>query len=53
MLVGMITNIGNHISSAVIAQRFHNSAAAIILKIAPHYNVSQILFTGDVFKIPC
>ncbi|WP_157823229.1 carbamoyltransferase HypF [Psychromonas sp. MB-3u-54] len=50
MLEGIIVDIGNHISSAVIARRFHNSAAAIILKIAQHYNVTQLLLTGGCFQ---
>lgn len=50
MLAAIITDIGNHLPSAVIARRFHNSCAAIILKIAQHYSVTQILLTGGCFQ---
>jgi hydrogenase maturation protein HypF len=50
MLAGIIVDIGNHVSSSVIARRFHNSAAAIILKIAQHYKVTQLLLTGGCFQ---
>ncbi|ABM03050.1 (NiFe) hydrogenase maturation protein HypF [Psychromonas ingrahamii 37] len=50
MLAAIITDIGNHVSSAIIARRFHNSAAIIILKIAQHYGVTQILLTGGCFQ---
>lgn len=50
MLAAIMTDIDHHVSSAIIARRFHNSAAAIILKIALHYGVKQILLTGGCFQ---
>ncbi|MFT6924680.1 MAG: hydrogenase maturation protein HypF [Psychromonas sp.] len=50
MLAAIITDIGNQVSSAIISKRFHNSCASIILKIAQHYKVKQLLLTGGCFQ---
>ncbi len=50
MLTAIITDISQGVDSAVIARRFHNSAAAAILKIAQHYSVKQLLLTGGCFQ---
>ncbi len=50
MVAAIIADISNGIPSSIIARRFHNSAAAIILKISQHYCVTQILLTGGCFQ---
>ncbi|WP_372881698.1 carbamoyltransferase HypF [Psychromonas sp.] len=50
MLSAVIDDINHHIPPAVIAKRFHNSAAEVILHIAQHYAVPQVLLTGGCFQ---
>lgn len=50
MLSAIIDDISNAVPSAMIAKRFHNTAATIILKIAQHYSVTQVLLTGGCFQ---
>lgn len=50
MLTAILTDISQGIDTAVIARRFHNSAAAVILKITEHYSVKQLLLTGGCFQ---
>ena len=50
MLQAIIDDIGNHVPASIIGKRFHNSAAAIILKIAQHHSVTQLLLTGGCFQ---
>ena len=50
MLSAIIADIGAGVDTAVIARRFHNSAAAVILKIAQHYSLKQLLLTGGCFQ---
>lgn len=50
MLTAIIDDISNSVTPAIIAKRFHNTAAAIILKIAQHYSVTQVLLTGGCFQ---
>ncbi|MGB5445581.1 MAG: carbamoyltransferase HypF, partial [Psychromonas sp.] len=50
MLSAVIDDISNNVADAVIAKRFHNSMAEVILKIARHYAVTQLLLTGGCFQ---
>ncbi|MCW8995353.1 MAG: hypothetical protein OQK77_06030, partial [Psychromonas sp.] len=50
MIAAVLVDLSEGVDSDIIGKRFHNSAAAIILKIAQHYAVKQLLLTGGCFQ---
>jgi hydrogenase maturation protein HypF len=50
MIAAILADISQGVDSAIIARRFHNSTAAVILQIARHYGVTQLLLTGGCFQ---
>jgi len=50
MVKAVLDDIGKGGTAAVIGRRFHNSLAAVILKVAQHYRIKQLLLSGGCFQ---
>ncbi|MBU1680481.1 MAG: carbamoyltransferase HypF [Bacteroidetes bacterium] len=50
IIEGMLEDISNDISIAIIAKKFHNSLSVIILKVAREIGIQKIVLSGGCFQ---